>query len=313
MVCSLRSANKWGIRAALFLLTAVAMLFFYWIMAVVCTLVLWLTIPTGLVLSVVLVGTIVLFYMLLLIARRKCWDHLVAASLGGLCLPALVVALVLCAWLLPHSVPFREANRRQPLLSPSGRYTLTIPIERTGQRRGLLRFRLPYWHVTILRPDGKVLYRDPENSFPGWFSVYWIWDQNDRAWLYDSEGHGTYLYEQVDGLWTKRRWKEDERQTTGDVEPPLSLYPRYMTGGPVPNRVMPWGVSGFGRDLDPSGGIKVWFQHIYSAEGMLLRVGETKNGLTLVEADEKGKRAVVEFKGKRYTLLPTFGMVQAER
>jgi len=122
----------------------------------------------------------------------------------------------------------QKPNQRQPLKSPSGKYVLTVPIERSKERRDLLGFGSPYRHVTISDPNGNVLYRDPEEYFPEWFGTYWVWDEEDRVWLYGSDT-GTFYYECVHGIWTRRGWVNGKTgQGEKEIGPPKSLNPGYF-------------------------------------------------------------------------------------
>jgi hypothetical protein len=151
---------------------------------------------------------------------------LTAISIGGAVVPSLLlVFMAISPFIKTGPSRHQKPNRRQPLTSPSGKYVLTVPIERSRKRGGLLDFGSPYRHVTISDPDGNVLYRDPKDDFPGWFGAYWIWDEQDRVWLFGSDS-GTVFYECVDGEWARAEWVPGK---TGDIEreitPPESLYP----------------------------------------------------------------------------------------
>jgi hypothetical protein len=115
------------------------------------------------------------------------------------------------------------ANQRQPLPSPSGKYVLTIPIE-TGSH-----FSSPgVWKVTIRDSEGSVLYKDEGSDFVGSLNVYWVWDDADRVWLYNSDNSHVYFWELQDGVWSKQDWGASrERQIDGVIAPPESVYPEY--------------------------------------------------------------------------------------
>jgi hypothetical protein len=74
-----------------------------------------------------------------------------------------------------------KTNQRSPSTSPSGKYVLTVPIER-DPTVGNLR----YWRVTISDTTGKQLHKD-NSKFIGALNVYWCWDSADRVWLYNSD------------------------------------------------------------------------------------------------------------------------------
>ena len=97
-----------------------------------------------------------------------------------LCL--LVVLLSGCRGPAYHK-PFQD----QPLVSPSGKYVLTVPIEKAADDRR-------YWRVTISDRNGNVLFKD-DSEFPARFNVYWTWDNSDRVWLKNSDNGYTYYWE----------------------------------------------------------------------------------------------------------------------
>jgi hypothetical protein len=114
-------------------------------------------------------------------------------------------------------------NQRQPLVSPSGQYVLTAPIEASPTMQGRV------WKVTIADAKGQVLYRDEASEFVGNLNVYWMWDEQERVWLYSSDTGAVYYWElRVEG-WVKTYWGAGrERQGEGELEPPEKLYPEYV-------------------------------------------------------------------------------------
>ncbi|MHC4244692.1 MAG: hypothetical protein ACYS3N_21220 [Planctomycetota bacterium] len=149
-----------------------------------------------------------------------------AISLGGTVVPCLMLILMLVSpFAKRDESSHQEPNKRQLLTSPSGKYVLNVPIERSKEERGLLGFGSPYWHVTISDQNGNILYRDPERDFPGWFGTYWVWDEKDRVWIFGSDS-GTFYYECTNDIWTRYGWRQDNKDNTEiDIEPPKSLYP----------------------------------------------------------------------------------------
>lgn len=118
----------------------------------------------------------------------------------------------------------QEQNQTSPLLSPDGKYILTVPIERNPKDRNL-----PFWRVTISDKKGNVLYKDRNSQFIATLNVYWCWDGDDRVWLYNSDDGMVYFWElDNNGNWIKQKWgygntKEINRQ----IYPPDILYPEY--------------------------------------------------------------------------------------
>ena len=80
-------------------------------------------------------------------------------------------------------------------MSPSGKYLLRLPIEPQGGIR--------VWKLTITDRTGKVLYKDDESRMGGRFNVYWGWDAQDRAWLYNSDDGQIWRWELVESAWKR--------------------------------------------------------------------------------------------------------------
>jgi len=122
----------------------------------------------------------------------------------------------------PKAVP---ENKQQPVTSPSGEYVLTVPIETNTtnpQYKGT-----PVWKVTI-SSNGKIEYKDEGSTFVGNLNVYWIWDKDDRIWLYESDTSYVYFWAKVDGEWQKTKWGYGHtREIDMAIEPPEELYPAY--------------------------------------------------------------------------------------
>ena len=220
---------KWILYAFLFVLTTALTAFLFAIVIWFTNLLLWIIIPSSLIYCATSLISTGLFLFLLFVAWRKKTGCLMAISLGGIIVPGLLLVLMLVSpFIKIDRSSHQKSNRRQPLKSPSGKYVLTVPIERSKERRGSLGFGSPYWHVTISDPNGNILYRDPEEDFPGWFGTYWVWDEEDRVWLYGSDS-GTFFYECTDRIWTRHEWVYG-KTVLGEkyIGPPESLYPRYF-------------------------------------------------------------------------------------
>ena len=115
-------------------------------------------------------------------------------------------------------------NQQQPLPSPSGQYVLTVPIE-----EGLAYDNFQVWQVTIADAQGNLLYKDEQSRFVGTLNVYWVWDADDRVWLYNSDTGRVFFWEPGDGTWVKTEWGYGRvREIERDVEPPPELYPPYV-------------------------------------------------------------------------------------
>lgn len=297
---------RWTLCVLLFGVAAAGMMCVFGILHLFTSFVGWLIVPSGLIYGTALLISLVLFSVLYLLGRRKRWAWLKALALGGASVPVLMAALILIGPLvLPKLDPaqVQEPNQREPGTSPSGRYVLTVPIERSKVQKGPLGFGMPYWHVTISDPNGKVVYRDVEDKFAGIRNVYWTWGDGDIAWLYDSDDGSVYYYQCANGQWTRNRWGSGK---TGYAEqgiaPPVSLYPSYVSAGPVQNLGSPWQPCGFSRSTDPNGPAWITFSNIETHQQMMLQQGESRNGVTLLNVDWEKREVVVEIKGKQSTL-----------
>ena len=218
------NSPKHTLFTLLFFVSAALSMCFFILLIIITSFVLWLVIPSALIYSFSFTGFLALFLCIFLFARRRKRPALLAVSLGAMSSPVLLPALALIGALV-RTKPSQMANRRQPSTSPSGKYVLTVPIER-ARRPGLLEFGRPYWHVTISDPNGRVLYRDPEEHYPGWFGAYWAWDEQDRVWIFGYDS-GTVFFECVDGVWTRHGWwSKDEEYKQHGISPPDSLYPK---------------------------------------------------------------------------------------
>jgi hypothetical protein len=123
--------------------------------------------------------------------------------------------------------PSPKPNQQQGALSPSGRYVVRVPIETNTTDPAIS--GTPVWKVTILYARGTVLYKDENSTFVGALNVYWLWDDSDRLWLYNSDDGTVHFWELTRDDWQKHRWgygrkKEIERE----ISPPDSLYPGYV-------------------------------------------------------------------------------------
>ena len=99
------------------------------------------------------------------------------------------------------SYELAKPNQRQPMKSPSGKYVLTLPIEpaKDGHR---------YWRLTISDINGHPIYQD-DSPFVANLNVYWTWDQDDRAWLKNSDNGFVYYWEaNKEGIWQRYLWKK---------------------------------------------------------------------------------------------------------
>lgn len=118
--------------------------------------------------------------------------------------------------------PTPKENHRQPSTSPSGKYVLTLPIEKNPAYHNT-----DVWKVTIATPDGKILYKDYASEFVGHLNVYWVWDADDRVWLYNSDDGQVYFWEFDGTKWVKTHWGsgKDQRKIDRAIDQPAILHP----------------------------------------------------------------------------------------
>ena len=120
-----------------------------------------------------------------------------------------------------------KSNQIQPLVSLSSKYILTIPIELNPD----FHKRFGVWKVTIKDSIGKQLYKDTSSTFVGTLSVYWLWDDNDRVWLYNSDDGLVWFWELNGENWVKTNWGKinfngkGEKRIERDIAQPEMLYP----------------------------------------------------------------------------------------
>lgn len=121
----------------------------------------------------------------------------------------LVVLLVSSCRGPEYHKPFQD----QPLVSPSGKYVLTVPIEKAADN-------LHYWSVTISDRNGNVLFKD-DSEFVGHLNVYWAWDKEDRVWLQNSDTGYTYYWK----LDNENHWRRYQCDHETPESLPCSLSP----------------------------------------------------------------------------------------
>lgn len=172
--------------------------------------------PAGVILGLITLAVVVAITSagigivhFLLCRNRRAWLRRPAYALPS-------VLLVIVLWLLPRSPA--KPNQTQNLISPSGAYRLSVPI--IDDR----------WRVTIHDGQGNLQYQDEESDFVGWLNVYWIWDDGDRVWLYNSDTGDVFFWEiDPNGRWTKGKLGDGKTMTVeGRGAPPKALYPDYV-------------------------------------------------------------------------------------
>ena len=118
-------------------------------------------------------------------------------------------------------------NLPQSLVSPSGRYILKMRIEEHEVNPDYSGTQV--WKVTILDSEDQVVYKDDGSEFVGSLMVYWLWDAEDRVWLYNSDTGEVYFWELMNQAWVKTKWGAGkEREIDREIVPPTELYPPYV-------------------------------------------------------------------------------------
>lgn len=94
------------------------------------------------------------------------------------------------------------------------------------------------WVVTIEDSAGRTVFRDSGSAMCGNLNVYWLWDPQDRLWLWNSDDGRTWIYYRFGGEWRAGLWREGcmADLVLGDQEPPDGLVPEYLgpTASPSP-------------------------------------------------------------------------------
>lgn len=112
-------------------------------------------------------------------------------------------------------------NQQQNSVSPSGSYAVRIPVERFDDGA-------TYWVTTIKNTaSDEIVYQDTEQEFVGNLQVYWMWDVEDRLWLYSTDTGRVYVWIQNNGVWEKIFWGygTDKRKYKEPINPPHGLFP----------------------------------------------------------------------------------------
>lgn len=132
-------------------------------------------------------------------------------------LPTVGLFIILSFWVIPKT---QKPNQVQPLKSPSGKYTLRMP--KTGAFLGDYR-----WQLKIYGPWRRLEYAD-DSDFSGILSVYWVWDNEDRVWLYNSDDGYVYYWAKENGQWRRHLYEgSNGREVLADIRPPRALFPDY--------------------------------------------------------------------------------------
>jgi len=127
--------------------------------------------------------------------------------------PFLVICVLL--FLLPSSA--QKVNQTSPLVSPSGKYQVTVSSPAMG------------WKFIIETTDKEQRW-ELATFFAPQFNVYWVWDTEDRLWTYNSDDGGVAYFSNEHSEWRQREWHADVVPATdlpAGIRPPDLLYPDY--------------------------------------------------------------------------------------
>jgi hypothetical protein len=116
--------------------------------------------------------------------------------------------------------PKPPASQTQPLASPSGKYVLTLPIEKNTRNPAYATSKV--WKVAIHDSAGALEYKDEDSTMVGYLNVYWDWDSKDRVWVYNSDNGKIHRWEKLGRTWTESEVNDAEK-----AQAPKSLLPHY--------------------------------------------------------------------------------------
>jgi hypothetical protein len=123
--------------------------------------------------------------------------------------------LLLLSLVLPKSPDL--PNQVTPSTSPSGNYRVSVRAPIGG------------WEFAVqsLKDQQKWTVETPIMSH---FNVYWMWDAEDRLWIYNSDDGGISFLERTADDWVESKWgysRTKDPDFPRDIRPPESLYPEY--------------------------------------------------------------------------------------
>jgi hypothetical protein len=113
--------------------------------------------------------------------------------------------------------PPQKINKQDPAVSPSREFSA-----RVGTKDG-------YWLIQISDREGNKVHTE-HTDFVDYLNVYWIWDEEDRFWAFNSDDQTVHCWCRDDeGVWQWLEWGSiyGERSALDDLRPPEDLYPDY--------------------------------------------------------------------------------------
>ncbi|MCF6440542.1 hypothetical protein L1077_13980 [Pseudoalteromonas luteoviolacea] len=129
-------------------------------------------------------------------------------------LALMMPALLLLAYSIFSSALNMEENRRSLNTSSSEQFIARVSAS------------FNYWHIEVENALGQTVYKNENTAMRSAFSLYWVWDKQDRLWFYYSDdGTVHYLSKSNDG-WQLREY--DKFDDALELKPPSSLFPPYV-------------------------------------------------------------------------------------
>ncbi len=110
----------------------------------------------------------------------------------------------------------QKEGQKQPLVSPSGEYTVEMPISKSNKN-----LDYPVWTPTIKNKSGEIVYSDVSSNLSGYHNSYWDWGTipetgGDDLWVYNSDIGEVTRYYLSYGTWKKAVFDTKK----GKLEPP---------------------------------------------------------------------------------------------
>lgn len=94
------------------------------------------------------------------------------------------------------------------LVAPSGVYILKATVKsKNDDSRENPRY---FWFVSIHDKQNNLIYEDKDSDFVGYLNIKIAWDENDRAWVYNTDNSQIFFWEKVSNKWIKNDWDADK-------------------------------------------------------------------------------------------------------
>ena len=127
----------------------------------------------------------------------------------------IIAIIFLIAFFSGKGLLFEVAGQKQPLVAPSGNYTVEVPISHSNKD-----LTYPVWTPTIRNSAGEIVYTDRSSKLSGYHNSYWSWNTdnagNDVLWIYNSDVQRVTIYYLSEGKWEKTIYDTEE----SELDPP---------------------------------------------------------------------------------------------